>query len=72
MQNGSARAWTYDSSLLVYPSIPPANEEGSMFDATPILAYPVGCQSDAFVIMDEDGSPRLSDDASRVSAGFPG
>jgi hypothetical protein len=36
MQNGSARAWTYDSSLLVYPSIPPANEEGSMFDATSI------------------------------------
>ena len=36
------------------------------------LAYPVGCQSDASVIMDEDGSPRLSDDASRVSAGFPG
>jgi hypothetical protein len=27
---------------------------------------------DASVIMDEDGSPRLSDDASRVSAGFPG
>src|SRR5271168_395275 len=36
------------------------------------LAYPVGCQSDASVIMDEDGSSRLSDDASGVSAGFPG
>jgi hypothetical protein len=35
-------------------------------------AYPVGCQSDASVVTDEDGSPRLSDDASRVSAGFPG
>src|ERR1700685_3909644 len=35
------------------------------------LAYPVGCQSNGLVIMDEDGSPRLSDDASRVSAGFP-
>ena len=34
MQNGSARAWTYDSSRLVYP--PPANEEGSMSEATPI------------------------------------
>ena len=36
------------------------------------LAYPVGCQSSGSVIMAEDGSPRLSDDASRVSAGFPG
>jgi hypothetical protein len=36
------------------------------------LAYPVDCQSNASVIMDEGGSPRLSDDASSVSAGFPG
>ena len=35
-------------------------------------AYPVGCQSDASVIMEGDGPPRLSDDSSRVSAGFPG
>ena len=35
-------------------------------------AYPVGCQSDASVIMEEGGPPRLSDDSSRVSAGFPG
>src|SRR6516165_2583173 len=34
-------------------------------------AYPVGCQSDASVIMEGDGPPRLSDDSSRVSAGFP-
>jgi len=36
------------------------------------FAYPVGCQSDASVIMEGDGPPRLSDDSSRVSAGFPG
>ena len=34
-------------------------------------AYPAGCQSDASVIMGENGSPRFSDDASRVSASFP-
>src|ERR1700683_4819534 len=38
----------------------------------PNLSYPVRCQSNGSVIMDEDGSPRLSDDAPRVSAGFPG
>ena len=36
------------------------------------LAYPVDCQSNGSVIIGEDGSPGLSDDASRVSAGFPG
>src|SRR5260370_314668 len=37
-----------------------------------ILAYPVACQMGKPMIIERNGSSWLSNDASRVSAGFPG
>jgi hypothetical protein len=35
------------------------------------LAYPVACQFSEMMLICENGSPRLSDNTSRVSEGFP-
>jgi hypothetical protein len=41
-----------------------------LIDDRPFLAYPVCCQYDESVIICRSGLPRLSNNASRFSAGF--